>query len=237
MEIIPAIDIIKGQCVRLEKGDYDRKKIYYEHPLEVAKSFEQAGIKRLHLVDLDGAKAKHVVNLNVLKEITSATDLKVDFGGGIKSIEDLEAVFSSGAYQVTGGSIAAQDPDTFISWIAKFGAARLILGADTLNRKIMVGGWLEATKLDLDAFIAFYLAQGIQYVICTDITKDGMMQGPSFDLYKSILINYPGIKLIASGGVTTIMDLEKLRDMGMHGAIIGKAIYEGTITLDQLSKF
>ncbi len=237
MLIIPAIDIINGQCVRLIKGDYARKQIYHEDPIVVAKSFEQAGIKRLHLVDLDGAKAKNVVNLSVLKEIAAQTSLRVDFGGGVKTRTDLVKVFNHGAAQVTGGSIAAIDKAQFISWLLEFGSDRIILGADTLNGQIMVSGWQKTTMLGLEEFLDFYVEKGIKYVICTDISKDGMMLGPSFALYEKILKRHSSIHLIASGGVTRISDLEKLRDMGIYAAITGKAIYEGMITLDQLALF
>jgi len=237
MEIIPAIDIINGQCVRLEKGDYARKKLYHEDPIAVAKSFEEAGIKRLHLVDLDGAKAKNVVNLSILKEITEQTSLQVDFGGGVKTRADLIKVFNHGAAQVTGGSIAANDQSEFLSWLEEFGPDQIILGADTLNDQIMVSGWQKASAIGLEEFLDFYVGKGIKYVICTDISKDGMMLGPSFDLYKKILERHPSIHLIASGGVIGISDLEKLKDMGMYGAITGKAIYEGKVTLDQLALF
>ena len=237
MVIIPAIDIINSKCVRLMKGDYKRKKIYHEDPIVVAKSFEEAGIKRLHLVDLDGARAKNVANLSILKEIASQTSLRVDFGGGVKTRTDLVKVFNHGASQVTGGSIAATDQSQFISWLSEFGSDRIILGADTLNGQIMVSGWQKATMLGVEEFLDFYVEKGIKYVICTDISKDGMMLGPSFALYEKILKRHSGIHLIASGGVSKISDLEKLRDMGIHGAITGKAIYEGMITLDQLALF
>ncbi|MBV6647729.1 MAG: 1-(5-phosphoribosyl)-5-[(5-phosphoribosylamino)methylideneamino]imidazole-4-carboxamide isomerase [Cyclobacteriaceae bacterium] len=237
MHIIPAIDIIDGQCVRLEKGDYNAKKVYQTDPVAVARQFEEAGIQRLHLVDLDGAKAKTVVNLKVLEAITSDTDLHVDFGGGVKKMEDLDSVLSAGAKQVTGGSIAAKDRPQFLSWIKRHGNERIILGADALDRKIMVSGWQESTSLDLFEFLRFYLNNSIQYVICTDISKDGMMQGPAFDLYTEILKEFPGIKLIASGGVTTVNDLQKLRNLGLYGAIVGKAIYEGSIALKDIERF
>ncbi len=237
MHIIPAIDIIDGQCVRLTKGDYEQKTTYHQNPVEVAKSFEAAGIERLHLVDLDGAKSKHIVNDSVLAAITEETSLTVDFGGGLKTDEDLQKAFSSGASQITGGSIAAKDKATFLRWMKKYGVEKIILGADVLNEKIMVSGWQESSQLDLMNFLEFYLGQGLQYVICTDISKDGMLEGPSVVLYQKIMTRFPGIKLIASGGVTTMEDLYRLRDAGLFGAIIGKAIYEGKVTLDQLSKF
>ncbi|MFY0686530.1 MAG: 1-(5-phosphoribosyl)-5-[(5-phosphoribosylamino)methylideneamino]imidazole-4-carboxamide isomerase [Cyclobacteriaceae bacterium] len=237
MHIIPAIDLIDGKCVRLEKGDYSKKKEYHEDPVAVASSFEQAGIKRLHLVDLDGAKAKHVVNLDVLNRIAESTALTIDFGGGVKSDQDIQQVFANGASQVTGGSIAAKDKTVFSRWIDTYGPEKVILGADVLNEEVMVSGWQEGSSLELMSFLKYYVGQGITYVICTDISKDGMMAGPSFDLYQKIMNQFPAIKLIASGGVTTITDLERLREMNMYGAIVGKAIYEGSINLDQLSKF
>ncbi|WP_299336564.1 1-(5-phosphoribosyl)-5-[(5-phosphoribosylamino)methylideneamino]imidazole-4-carboxamide isomerase [uncultured Psychroserpens sp.] len=234
MRIIPAIDIIGGKCVRLTKGDYDTKKVYNENPVEVAKTFEGAGIQYLHLVDLDGAKAKHIVNYKVLEQIASKTNLKIDFGGGLKSDEDLHIAFNSGAKQITGGSIAVKNPNTFESWIAKYGGTKIILGADCYNDKIAVSGWQEESDMDVIPFIKTYEGKGINYVICTDISKDGMLEGPSFDLYKRILSSSKDIKLIASGGVTSIEDLNKLEDLGCEGAIIGKAIYEGHIRLRDL---
>ncbi len=237
MHIIPAIDIINGQCVRLTKGDYDQKTTYHDNPVEVAKNFEAAGLNRLHLVDLDGAKSKHIVNDAVLAAITNETGLTVDFGGGLKTDEDLEKAFNSGASQITGGSIAAKDRDTFLGWIKKYGGEKIILGADVLNEKIMVSGWQETSELGLFEFLEFYLDQGLQYVICTDISKDGMLEGPSTQLYQKIIERFSGIKLIASGGVTTMDDLHHLQDAGLFGAIVGKAIYEGKVTLEELSKF
>ncbi|MCB0383368.1 MAG: 1-(5-phosphoribosyl)-5-[(5-phosphoribosylamino)methylideneamino] imidazole-4-carboxamide isomerase, partial [Psychroserpens sp.] len=207
MRIIPAIDIIDGKCVRLSKGDYSTKKIYNENPVEVAKEFEGAGIQYLHLVDLDGAKAKHIVNYKVLEQITSKTTLKIDFGGGLKTDEDLHIAFNSGAKQITGGSIAVKDPKTFESWLSKYGAVKIILGADCNNEKIAVNGWQEKSDIDVIPFISAYENKGIKYVICTDISKDGMLEGPSFELYKRILNQSKDLKLIASGGVTTINDL------------------------------
>jgi phosphoribosylformimino-5-aminoimidazole carboxamide ribotide isomerase len=237
MIIIPAIDIINGQCVRLEKGDYDKKTTYHSDPLVVAKEFEQAGIKHLHLVDLDGAKAHQVVNLPILRSIISETNLIVDFGGGIKTEADLIKVLNAGAVQITGGSIAAKNKELFLSWITKYGSEKIILGADVLNEKIMVSGWQEGTALDLMEYLEFYSQAGINYVICTDISKDGMMAGPSFDLYQKIRDQFPQLKLIASGGVTTMDDVEKLDSQGLYGAIIGKAIYERTISLEQLKQY
>lgn len=237
MHIIPAIDIIGGHCVRLEKGDYDKQKTYDTDPLAVAKSFEEVGIERLHLVDLDGAKSRHVVNLETLSSISQHTNLQVDFGGGVKSDEDIEKVFAAGAMQVTGGSIAARDKHLFLSWVERYGAEKIILGADVLDQKVMVSGWQEGTSLELEAFLTFYVGQGLRYVICTDISKDGMLEGPAFSLYKQILSDFPSLKLVASGGVSKMDDLEKLRDLGLYGAIVGKAIYENRITLDDISQF
>lgn len=237
MRIIPAIDIIDGQCVRLSKGDYNTKKVYNENPLEIAKQFEAHGIEHLHLVDLDGAKASHIVNHKVLEEIATKTTLKIDFGGGLKTDEDLKIAFESGANQITGGSIAVKNADVFKSWISKFGADKIILGADANNEKIAVSGWLEESDEDLIPFIQGYQKKGIQYVICTDIAKDGMLQGPSFDLYEKILKDCPKVKLIASGGISTFDELPRLKELGCEGTIVGKAIYENRISLKQLENF
>jgi phosphoribosylformimino-5-aminoimidazole carboxamide ribotide isomerase len=234
MRIIPAIDIIEGKCVRLTRGNYDTKKVYNENPLEVAKQFEAAGIQYLHLVDLDGAKANHIVNFKVLEQIAGKTALKIDFGGGLKSDEDLYIAFNSGAKQITGGSIAVKDADTFEGWIAKYGSSKIILGADCNNNKIAISGWQEESQLKVIPFIADYKLKGIKNVICTDISKDGMLEGPSFDLYQQILNEVKDVKLIASGGITTLDDLNKLENLGCEGAIIGKAIYEGYISLRDL---
>jgi phosphoribosylformimino-5-aminoimidazole carboxamide ribotide isomerase len=237
MQIIPAIDIIGGKCVRLTQGDYGQKKEYHDSPLEMAKRFEDAGIKRLHLVDLDGAKAKKIVNKEVLKSVVAGTSLQVDFGGGVQSDEDIALAFELGAFQVTGGSIAVKNPVLFESWIQKFGGEKMILGADAKDRKIAISGWEETTSVDLIDFIKDYQKKGISYVICTDVAKDGLLQGPSLELYKDILAEIPGIKLIASGGVSKIEDLEALQKLSVYGAIVGKAYYEGRITLDQLASF
>ena len=234
MRIIPAIDIIDGKCVRLTKGDYSTKKIYNENPIEVAKEFEAAGIQYLHLVDLDGAKAKHIVNYKVLEQITSKTTLKIDFGGGLKTDEDLHIAFNSGAKQITGGSIAVKDPEIFEGWINKYGGIKIILGADCNNEKIAVSGWQEESDMEVIPFIQSYEDKGVKYVICTDIAKDGMLEGPSFDLYKRILNDTKDIRLIASGGVTSIDDLNALEELGCEAVIIGKAIYEGHILLRDL---
>ena len=237
MKIIPAIDIIDGKCVRLSKGDYNTKIIYNENPLEVAKTFEAHGIQHLHLVDLDGAKSSHIVNHKILEQIATQTTLKIDFGGGLKADNDLRIAFESGANQITGGSIAVKNPDLFKQWIAKFGSEKIILGADANNEKVAISGWLEESSEDLIPFINTYIENGIRYVICTDIAKDGMLQGPSFDLYKKILEQTNQIKLIASGGIATFDDLPRLAEMGCYGTIIGKAIYENRITLKQLEDF
>ena len=237
MRIIPAIDIIGGKCVRLSKGDYNTKIIYNENPLEVAKMFEAHGIKYLHLVDLDGAKSSKIVNHKILEQIASKTTLKIDFGGGLKSDADLKIAFESGANQITGGSIAVKNREIFKKWIADYGADKIILGADAINEKVAVSGWLEDSNEDLVPFIKNYQSKGIQYVICTDIAKDGMLEGPSFELYKKILSEINDIKLIASGGISTFAELPKLAEMGCEGTIIGKAIYEHKISMKELENF
>jgi len=237
MRIIPAIDIINGQCVRLTKGDYSTKKVYNENPLEVAKMLEDVGIEYLHVVDLDGAKAQHIINHNILESIASKTNLKVDFGGGLKSDEDLKIAFESGAYQVTGGSIAVKNPTQFLNWLEIYGADKIILGADCLDQKIAIHGWQEESDKEVIAFIKEFVAKGIAYVICTDISKDGMLQGPSFELYETILSSVNPVKLIASGGISTFDELPKLANLGCEGVIIGKAIYEGNISLKQLETY
>ena len=237
MRIIPAIDLIDGKCVRLSKGDYATQKIYNEHPLEVAKAFEDHGIQHLHLVDLDGAKSKHIVNHKVLEDIASKTSLKIDFGGGLKSDEDLKIAFESGAHQVTGGSIAVKEPGVFEQWIETYGSEKIILGADVQGDRIATNGWLETSDHRLVDFVKDYHAKGIQYVICTDISKDGMLEGPSFEVYADLLAAQPGIKLIASGGISSFDELPRLAAMGCEGTIIGKAIYENRITLAALENF
>ncbi|WP_426091184.1 1-(5-phosphoribosyl)-5-[(5-phosphoribosylamino)methylideneamino]imidazole-4-carboxamide isomerase [Flavobacterium sp. DSR3-2] len=237
MRIIPAIDIIDGKCVRLSKGDYNTKIIYNENPLEVAKSFEAHGIEYLHLVDLDGAKSSQIVNYKILEQIASQTKLKIDFGGGLKSDSDLKIAFESGANQITGGSIAVKNRELFEKWIAQYGSDKIILGADANNEKVAVSGWLEDSNEDLIPFIQEYQNKGIEYVICTDIAKDGMLEGPSFELYDKILGESNGIKLIASGGISTFDELPRLAELGCEGTIIGKAIYEGRISLKQLEQF
>jgi phosphoribosylformimino-5-aminoimidazole carboxamide ribotide isomerase len=243
MRIIPAIDIIEGKCVRLTKGDYSSKKVYNENPLEVAKEFEASGIEYLHLVDLDGAKEQHIVNYKVLEQIASKTSLKIDFGGGLKTNEDLYIAFNSGAKQITGGSIAVKDPKTFEGWISKYGSQKIILGADSKEGVIAINGWKEKSKEAIIPFIKSYQKKRIQYVICTDISKDGMLEGPSLDMYDQIIkecsneSHGQSIKLIASGGITSIDDIQKLRALGCEGSIIGKALYEGHIYLRDLERF
>tara|TARA_Y100001980_G_scaffold46355_1_gene30603 strand:- start:13975 stop:14688 length:714 start_codon:yes stop_codon:yes gene_type:complete len=237
MQIIPAIDLIDGKCVRLTKGDYNAMKEYSSDPVEIARQFEGAGIKRLHLVDLDGAKASHVVNIDVLRKICQNTSLQVDFGGGVKTEEDLNKVFDAGAQQATAGSIAAKDPDKVKQWIQDHGSDRIILGADVLDEKVMVSGWQQSSGLDLFDFLQDFLEAGARWVICTDISKDGVMAGPSFELYTKITDRFSDINLIASGGVTTMSDLEQLKANKLYGAIIGKAYYEGKLSLQQLSSF
>ena len=233
MRIIPAIDLINGKCVRLTKGDYATQKIYNENPLEVARYFEDNGIQYLHLVDLDGAKSNQIINHKVLYEIATKTNLKIDFGGGLKQRKDIEIAFENGASQVTGGSIAATNPNGFLDWLNEYGSNKIILGADCLNRKIATHGWIETSEIDVIEYIIEYVSKGISTVICTDISKDGMLQGTSNELYQEIL-SKTKVNLIASGGVTTVDDLEILKAIGCEGAIIGKALYEGTIKIDNL---
>lgn len=239
MRIIPAIDIIDGKCVRLSKGDYNTKKIYNENPVEVAKQFEAAGIESLHLVDLDGAKSNQIINYKILEAIATATSLQIDFGGGIKSDNDIRIAFESGARQITGGSIAVKQPEVFRSWIDRYGKDKIILGADAKEGKIAISGWLEKSEQEIVPFIQQYQDQGIEYVISTDIAKDGMLAGPSLTLYQEILqqCSTQPIQLIASGGITTMEDLYALQDLGCEGAIIGKAIYENKITIPTLEQF
>jgi len=236
IEIIPAIDIIGGKCVRLSQGDYNRKTIYNEDPLEVAKMFESNGITRLHLVDLDGAKAHHIVNYKVLERIANNTDLIIDFGGGLKSDRDLEIAFESGAAMITGGSVAVKSPETMISWIENFGSERIILGADVSDRKIAVSGWTEDSGLDIFSFINGWQEKGIDKVISTDISRDGMLTGPSLKLYKEIIKKFPDIYLIASGGVGSVQDILDLENIGIQAVIVGKAIYEGKITQEDIRR-
>lgn len=233
MRIIPAIDIINGKCVRLTKGDFNTQIIYNENPLEVAKEFEANGIEYLHLVDLDGAKSKHIVNHKILNNIANNTQLKIDFGGGLKSNEDLEIAFENGASQITGGSIAIQNPQLFEEWISLYGSYKIILGADCTNRKIATLAWLEKSETDVVDYISRYEAKGIKYVICTDVEKDGMLQGANSDLYTEIL-EKTKVKLIASGGISSMDDLKIIKSIGCEGVIIGKAIYENKISLKEI---
>ena len=237
IQLIPAIDIIDGKCVRLSQGDYNRQKTYNENPLEVAKSFQDHGITRLHLVDLDGAKAQHIVNHKVLENIATHTNLTIDFGGGLKTDDDLRIAFESGASMITGGSIAVKNPNQFLSWLNQYGSDKIILGADAKDKKIAVTGWLENTDCQLLDFLADYIGKGVSQVICTDIAKDGMLQGPSTQLYKEILATHPTLWLIASGGVSNMNDIIELDAAGVPAVIFGKAIYEGNITLKQLEDF
>ncbi len=237
IQIIPAIDIIDGKCVRLTQGDYNQKKEYHSNPVEVAKMFEDAGIKRLHVVDLDGAKKKQIVNHKVLEGITGATNLSVDFGGGLQSDEDLKIAFDAGAKQITAGSIAVKDPKKVQDWLQKFGADKIILGADAKDGMVAVHGWQETSELSIQQLMNQFIPFGISYSICTDVAKDGLLQGPSFDLYAKLGAEFPQINWIASGGVSKFSDLELLNEMGVYGVIVGKAFYEGIITLKQLAQF
>jgi phosphoribosylformimino-5-aminoimidazole carboxamide ribotide isomerase len=234
MRIIIAIDIIGGKCVRLTTGDFNTVKVYNENPLEVARQIEDNGLHFIHLVDLDGAKAKRIVNHKILEKIAFKTSLKIDFGGGIRSEEDLKIAFEYGASQITCGSTAVYDPDNFMKWLSVFGPDKIILGADSIDNKVSTNGWLKSTDQDIVKFISDYYEKGVRYTICTDIKKDGMLQGPSVTLYKDILA-VTGVNLIASGGITTIEDIEGLKEAGCEGSIIGKAVYEGNLTLKELS--
>jgi len=235
IELIPAIDIIDGQCVRLTKGDYDQKTVYGQ-PLEMAQEFERIGYKRLHMVDLDGAKSKHIVNNAILSQVTAATQLTVDFGGGIKTDADLEKAFEAGATMVTIGSIAVTQPDLFLRWLDKYGAERMILGADVRNGKISINGWKEDSAEDLLPFLKKYMDAGVKNVLCTEISKDGTLQGPAIDLYRRVMQEYPQLHLIASGGVSSIDDIKALDKAGIPAVVFGKAIYEGRIDLEMLWK-
>ena len=234
IELIPAIDIIDGQCVRLTKGDYDQKTVYRDSPAEVAKEFEQIGFKRLHVVDLDGAKSKHIVNDQVLQAITTETNLTVDFGGGIKTDEDIEKAFAAGASMVTVGSIAVTNPELFIGWLSTYGPERMILGADVRHGKISINGWKEDSEEDLLPFLKKYIDAGVRNVLCTEISKDGTLSGPAIDLYQKMMAEYPQLHLIASGGVSSIDDIKALDAAGIPAVVFGKAIYEGRIDLNQL---
>ncbi len=236
MYIIPAIDIIDGQCVRLTQGDYQQKKVYDQNPVEVAKRFEAAGIRRLHVVDLDGARSQKIINQEILRKISTQTNLIVDFGGGIKSEEDVKIAFDCGAQQITIGTLAVKKPDLFLAWLEKYGADKIILGADAKNEKVAVNGWQEESTIDLFDFLKDYHKKGVAYTICTDISKDGLLQGTAENLYQRIRKILPNLQLIASGGVTNLQDLKNLKAMDCYGAIVGKAFYEGTIQLEELSQ-
>ncbi len=237
IRIIPAIDIIDGKCVRLTQGDYAQKKVYNENPLEVARSFQDAGIQRLHLVDLDGARQKRIINYKVLETIAAQTQLVIDFGGGLQSDEDLRIAFESGAAQVTGGSIAVKEPQTFLSWLEKYGNDRIILGADARDEKIAVSGWQETTGISIFDFLEEYVAKGVKYTISTDVAKDGLLQGPSTELYRKIGEKLPELSVIASGGISTMDDIFNLNAMEIYGVIVGKAIYENRISLKEIEQF
>ncbi len=237
MEIIPAIDIINGKCVRLAKGDFAKKIVYHKYPLEIAKSFEDVGIRRLHIVDLDGANGNSLMNLNTLETIASQTSMVIDFGGGLKTTKDLQSVFNAGASMVSVGSVIIKNPDLFSQWIIDFGANKFLPGADVLHKKIKIHGWKEETGIDVFDFIEDLISKGINQIFCTDIFKDGMMQGPATELYKEIFLKFPALHLIASGGISCYDDLVILKEAGCSGAIIGKAIYEAKITLKQINKF
>lgn len=237
MELIPAIDLIDAKCVRLSQGDYAQTKVYNENPLEVAKAFEDVGIRRLHLVDLDGAKAHHIVNYKVLENIATHTSLEIDFGGGLKSDEDLRIAFECGAKMLTGGSIAVKSPELFEKWLQKYGGERIILGSDVKDEKIAINGWQDKTNIDIWSFLADYQAKGVRKTICTDIAFDGMLAGPSIALYRKIIERFPDLYLIASGGVSGMEDIHCLQEAGLPAVIFGKAIYEGRISLQELSIF
>ncbi len=237
IELIPAIDMIEGKCVRLSQGDFGTQKVYAEDPAEMARRLEDAGIRRLHVVDLDGAKAGHIVNYRTLERIATQTELCIDFGGGLKSDEDLRIAFESGAQMVTGGSIAVREPERFLAWLKAYGSERIILGADAKERKIAVGGWEESTTLELIPFIQDYVQKGVRKVICTDISKDGMLQGPAVELYQEIQREVPEVYLVASGGVSSIADIERLAEAGIPAVIFGKALYEGRISFQELERF
>jgi phosphoribosylformimino-5-aminoimidazole carboxamide ribotide isomerase len=237
MDIIPAIDIIDGKCVRLTQGDYEQKRIYNEHPLEVAKQFEDVGLRRLHLVDLDGAKEGEVKNWKVLETLASKTSLIIDFGGGIKKEEDVKIVFNSGAALATIGSLAVKNEEEFVKWLFVFGADKFLLGADVKEEKIAVSGWLEKTDIWIYDFMQKYIEHGVQQIFCTDVSKDGKLEGPAIELYKNIITKFPELFFIASGGVSSLKDLEELKEIGCKGVIVGKAIYENRISLKNLQKF
>lgn len=237
IELVPAIDIIDGKCVRLTQGDYSQKTVYGGNPEDVAKQFEECGVTRLHMVDLDGARSKHIVNYRVLEKVASHTSLTIDFGGGLKSDDDLRIAFECGASMITGGSIAVKERDKFLSWIERYGSDRIILGADVKNGTIAVSGWEESSDMELISFVGQYMKAGITKVITTDISRDGMLTGPSVELYREMQTKLPGLYIIASGGVSSIGDIEKLAEAGIPSVIFGKAIYEGKITVKEIEKY
>lgn len=237
IEIIPAIDLMDGKCVRLVQGDFEQKTKYNDNPLEVAKSFEGAGIKRLHMVDLDGARQKKIVNQKVLELVANQTNLHIDFGGGLQSDEDVEVAFQCGAKQITGGSIAVKNPELLDRWIKKYGEDKIILGADVKNNMIAVSGWQEVSQVSVFDLVEEYQKKGVKYVLSTDVSKDGLLQGPSFSLYEDLKKRFPTLKIIASGGISAIEEIDQLNEMGLHGVIIGKAYYEGRIKLSELKRF
>lgn len=237
IQIIPAIDLIEGKCVRLSQGDYDQKTVYHDDPVQVALSFQQAGIQHIHVVDLDGARSKHIVNTPVLQALKQQTGLSVDFGGGIKTHEDMKLAIQSGANQVTVGSVAAQKPELFLEWLQTYGPDRLILGADVRDKKIAINGWKEDSQLELISFLKPFIEAGVKYVLCTDISRDGMLTGPAIDLYQELQDAYPTARFLASGGVQGMDDIEALDAVGVYGVITGKAIYEGRITLEDIKNY
>ena len=236
MMIIPAIDIFDGKCVRLIQGDFGKSKTYSDNPLEVACELESVGIKRIHFVDLEGAKAGKIKNSKILHQVATKTNLQIDFGGGIRTNEDIEEAFNCGASQVTGGSVSIQDRELFLSWVEKYGSEKIILGADVRNKLISISGWQEKTQVPLETFLDFYQTEGIKYCICTDIDLDGMMERPNFSLYKDLISSYPSLEIIASGGVSSLEDIHLLREIGVYGVILGKAIYEKRISIKDLGK-
>ncbi len=237
IKLIPAIDIIDGKCVRLSQGDYNKQITYCNDPLTIAKEFEQIGFTHLHLVDLEGAKAKHIVNIKVLDQLAQNTNLKIDFGGGIKSNMDIEMAFNAGAHQITAGSIAISEPDVVFKWIEKYSCEKIILGTDVLNNKIAINGWLNQTEVNIQDLLLTYISKGIEYCICTDVSKDGMLQGVNMDLYMKVKESFPNLNIIASGGVSSISDIEQLNAKEIYGAIIGKAFYEKKITISEFQKY
>jgi phosphoribosylformimino-5-aminoimidazole carboxamide ribotide isomerase len=237
MKIIPAIDLINGECVRLSQGDYAQKKVYNSNPVEVAKMYEAEGAKYLHVVDLDGAKAGRIINYEILANICKSTSLQVDFGGGLQSAEDLKIAFDCGAKQITGGSIAVKKPEVFVDWLAKYGGERIILGADVKNEKIAISGWQNVTEIDLYEYLSQYIQKGVKTIICTDIAKDGLLQGTSLELYQKIQAQFPDLQVVASGGVAGIQDIEALQKQNMYGVIIGKALYENRLTWQELQPY